>query len=156
MRINKTHIALASLILATFIAWWTIETTEASIDYWMEKRESFSKGLNSITIYCKNWGESDGDFELKLEFINAYFSNQTEMPYRQVDESTVEVRFLLHKSESHQKKIYFTIPDDTKSFIIKLDCEKISPFLKSNPMFPTELMFSWYNDGNVFYRITEG
>ena len=155
MRITKTHIGLASLMLALFIAYWTIQTTEASIDYWMENQKSFPKGLNSITIYCKNGGESDGNFKLKLEFINASFSNQTEMPYSQIDESTVDVTFLLHKSESNQKKIYFTIPDNTTSFSIKLDCDKITLFMKSNPMFPNELMFWWENEINAFNRYTE-
>ena len=68
------------------------------------------------------------------------------MPYELVNDSNVEVRFLLHKGESQQKKIYFTIPDNIKSFKINLDCEKESLFLKSNPVFPTELMYSWFDE----------
>ena len=154
MRINKKHIALAILILALFLGWLIIETTEASIDYWMELREAFTKGSNSITIYCKNVGESDGDFKLKLEFFNP-FSRQTELPYTEVNDSTIEVRFLLHKGESKQETIFFTIPDNVSDFAIKLDCVKISPLLKSNPKFPTELIYSYNSDYNEFWRVVK-
>ena len=154
MRINKKHIALAILILALFLGWLVIETTEASIDYWMELREAFTKGSNSITIYCKNVGESDGDFKLKLEFFNP-FSRQTELPYTEVNDSTIEVRFLLHKGESKQETIFFTIPDNVNDFAMKLDCVKISPLLKSNPKFPTELIYSYNSDYNEFWRVVK-
>jgi hypothetical protein len=154
MRINKKHIALAILILALFVGWLIIETTEASIDYWMELREAFTKGSNSITIYCKNVGESDGDFKLKLEFFNP-FSRQNELPYTEVNDSTIEVRFLLHKGESKQETIFFTIPDNVSDFAMKLDCVKISPLLKSNPKFPTELIYSYNSDYNEFWRIVK-
>lgn len=154
MRINKKHIALAILILALFLGWLVIETTEASIDYWMELREAFTKGSNSITIYCKNVGESDGDFKLKLEFFNP-FSRQTELPYTEVNDSTIEVRFLLHKGESKQETIFFTIPDNVSDFAMKLDCVKISPLLKSNPKFPTELIYSYNSDYNEFWRVVK-
>jgi hypothetical protein len=106
MRVNKKHVVLASLILALFLGWLIIETTEASIDYWMEKREVYTKGLNSITLYCKNVGASDGDFKLKLEFFNPSSLKETELPYIEVNDSTVEVSFLLHKGESKQETIF--------------------------------------------------
>ena len=119
----------------------------------MELREAFTKGSNSITIYCKNVGESDGDFKLKLEFFNP-FSRQNELPYTEVNDSTIEVRFLLHKGESKQETIFFTIPDNVSDFAMKLDCVKISPLLKSNPKFPTELTYSYNSDYNEFWRVT--
>jgi len=155
MRVNKKHIALASLILALFLGWLIIESTEASIDYWMEKQEKFTKGSNSITIFCKNVGMSDGDFKLKLEFFNPTSSPQTELPYMQVNDSTIEVRFLLHKGESKQETIFFTISENVSHFAIKLDCVKISPLLKSNPKFPTELLYSYNSDYNEFWRVTK-
>ena len=152
MRLTRTHIALGALIVAIIGLGWGIGTTQPSIDYWLKEREIFTKGLNSITIYCKNGGESDGDFYLKLEFVNASFSNQTEKPYAQVDSSTVKIRFLLHKGESSQKTIYFTIHENVNFFYMKLKCEKISLILKSNPMYPTELYYSWLEEENTFLR----
>ena len=153
MRVNKKHVALASLILALFMGWLIIETTEASIDYWMEKPEAFVKGSNSITLYCKNVGESDGDFKLKLEFLNPSSLKQTELPYIEVNDSKVEVRFLLHKGESKQETIFFTIPENVSHFAMKLYCVKVSPLLKSNPKFPTELTYSYNSGYNEFWRV---
>jgi hypothetical protein len=152
MRVNKKYVALASLILALFLVWLIIETTEASIDYWMEKPDAFTKGSNSITLYCKNVGESDGDFKLKLEFFNPS-SKQTDLPYIEANYPTVEVRFMLRKGESKQETIFFIIPDNVNHFAMKLDCVKISPLLKSNPKFPTQLTYSYNSAYNEFWRV---
>jgi hypothetical protein len=152
MRVNKKYVVLASLILALFLGWLIIETTEASIDYWMEKPDTFKKGSNSITLYCKNVGETDGDFKLKLEFFNPS-SKQTDLPYIKVNDPTVEVRFLLRKGESKQETIFFIIPDNVSQFAMKLDCVKISPLLKSNPKFPTKLTYSYNSGYNEFWRV---
>jgi hypothetical protein len=105
--INKKYIALATiLILALFTGWLVIETKEASINYWMEKQEKFTKGANSITVYCKNVGESDGDFKLKLEFFKPPSPTPNGLPYTENNDSTVEVRFFLHKGESKQETIF--------------------------------------------------
>lgn len=153
VRLTKKHIALGALIVAIIGLWWGIETTQASIDYWLEKRETFSKGLNSITIYCKNGGETDGDFRLVLTFVNASFSNQTEKPYVQVDNSTAKFRFLLHKDETNQKRVYFTIHENVERFSIQLSFEKISPILKPNPMYPTALEYKWNEEGHNYRSI---
>jgi hypothetical protein len=129
-----------------------IYSTEPSIDYWLETRENFSIGLQEISIYCKNSGESVGDFNLRIEFTNVVFSNQTKMPYELVNDAIVKIRFSLDKNESQQKKIYFKIPDNIKSFKINLKCEKLSLFLKSNPKFSTELIYSWFEEKFVFMR----
>jgi len=155
MQVNKKHVALASLILALFLGWLIIETTEASIDYWMEKPDAFTKGSNSVTLYCKNVGESDGDFKLNLEFFNPS-PKQTDLPYIEVNDPTVEVRFLLRKNESKQETIFFIIPDNVSHFAMKLECVKISPLLKSNPKFPTELTYSYKDDADAFWRVTIG
>jgi hypothetical protein len=155
--INKKYIALAIILIFTsFLGWLIIEQNEASIDYWMEKREVYTKGSNSITLYCKNVGESDGDFKLKLEFFNPSSLKETELPYIKVNDSTVEVSFSLHKGESKQETIFFTIPENVGRFAMKLDCVKTSPLLKSNPKFPTELTYSYNDDANAFWRVTIG
>jgi len=151
MRLKMKYIALAGVIVAIVALWWGIESTRASIDFWMEKEETFTKGLNSITIYCKNGGETDGEFYLVLTFVNASFSNQTALPYSQVDNSTVKFRFLLHKGESNQKALHFYV-NETDRFSIQLSLEKLSFFdvLKPNPMYPTELEYDWNEETETF------
>ena len=157
MRIPLTRkaIALIGLIIGIIGLFVTIEYYRASIDYWLEKRETFVVGLNSITIYCKNGGKLDGDFKLKLRFVNASFSNQTTKPYTQVDNSTVKIRFLLHEDESNQKTVYFTIHEKVNGFSIKLSAGKTNFFgvEKLNPMYPTKLEYKWNEQENIFVLI---
>ena len=93
-----------------------------------------------------------GIFKLELFFVNAFFPNQTEMPYELVGDSGVVVNFSLHKGEAQEKKIYFSIPETMKSFKINLKCEKVSLFLRSNPKYPTELIYSWFDEKFIFIR----
>ena len=74
------------------------------------------------------------------------------MPYELVNDSIVKIGFSLDKNESQQKRIYFTIPDNIKSFKINLKCEKVSLFLRSNPKYSTELIYSWFEEKFVFMR----
>lgn len=152
MRLKMKYIALAALIVSIASLGWYIETTRASIDFWMEKPQTFTRGLNSIIVYCKNGGKTDGDFYLVLTFNNASFSNQTELPYLQVDNSTVKCRFLLHTGESNQKKIYFYVNATVDRFSIQLSLEKINffDFLKPNPMYPTTLEYEWNEETRYF------
>ena len=145
MRVKMKYITLAGLIISAISVTWYIGITQPSIDYWLEKPQPFIRGLNSITIYCKNGGESDGDFCLVVTFINASFSNQTEQPYLQVDNTTVKIRFLLHKMEQNEKKIYFYVNETVETFSIHLSLEKINWYdiLKPNPRYPTELEYEW-------------
>lgn len=158
MRIPLTRktISLLLLFVAIIGLLLTIEKTRASIDYWLQKRQTFTVGLNSITIYCKNGGKIDGDFKLKLRFVNASFSNQTAKPYTQVDNSTVKMRFLLHEGESNQKTVYFTTHNNVSGFSIKLSMEKTNFFgiEKPNPMYPTKLQYKW-NEQEITFVLIE-
>lgn len=153
MRLKMKYIALGGLVVSIFAAWLTVQTIQASIDYWLEKPETLTKGLNSITIYCKNGGgELDGDFYLVLTFANASFSNQTTQPYTQVDSATVKFRFLLHKGESNQKVVYFLVNENVDRFSISLSLKKMNYFdiLKPNPMYPTFLSYEWVEEADHF------
>lgn len=154
MRLKMKYIALAALVVSIVGLWWAIETTQASIDYWMDKEETFTRGLNSIKIRCKNGGEADGHFYLNVKFINASFSNQTGKPYSIVDDSTVKCKFGLHKGESNWKFIYFSVDENTRSFSIQLSLEKITFFLSSNPKYPTSLEYEW-NEETENYCCTD-
>lgn len=83
------------------------------------------RGLNRIAIYCKNGGGMDGEFILVLTFNNASFSNQTERPYNQLDNSTMKFRFLLHKGESNEKIVYFSRKLPFFCMLFRLKVEQI-------------------------------
>jgi len=152
MHLKMKYIALAALIVSIFGVYLTVQTIQASIDYWLEKRDSFTKDINSITIYCKNGGQIDGDFYLVLTFVNASFSNQTAKPYAQVDNATVKFRFLLHKGDSNQKLVYFSVNENMDKFSISISLEKMNFFdmLKPNQMYPTSLNYEWDEETNQY------
>ncbi len=146
-------ITLVSMVVAVIVALATIQSTQASIDYYFEKPDTFVKGLNKITVYCKNGGGMDGDFNLVLSFNNASFSHQTDLPYSQVDNSTVKLKFVLHKGDVNQRTVYFIV-DEVAGFSVKVTLERTNflqfLFLKANDVFPTELKYRW-NDENGNY-----
>ena len=159
MHIKGIHIAILTLIVISIGAWWGIQSIQASIDYWLEKPDSFVKGTfpNSIHVYCENGGQTDGDFYLIVTFINASFSNQTAKPYTQVDDSTVSFRFLLHKDDPRQEPIvYFTIHENVEGFSVQLSLEKANPLapMSINPRYPTSLQYQW-NDQTKNFRVIE-
>ncbi len=137
-------LTVISALVALIVAMATIQSTQASIDFWLQKPDSLTPGLNSITLYCKNGGGMDGDFYLTVKFINAAFSTQTNMPYTQVDESTVKVKFVLHKDDSSEKTLYFTT-NQTDPVTIQLTLERTTllQFLKANDLYPTHLTYTW-------------
>jgi hypothetical protein len=147
-------IAVAGLVLAFFGSYITVQTVQASIDYWLQEPLSFFTGLNSITAYCKNGGGMDGDFYLVLTFKNASFSTETKQSYLKVDNSTVKLPFLLHKGEQTNKLIYFSIDENVEYFTVTVTLEKKNIqdniFIKPNPMYPTQLSYVWNKDSSQF------
>ncbi len=152
----KMVIAILTVIVTIIVGVATIASTQASVDYWLDNPDTlhFVRGVNSISAHCKNGGGMDGDFSLVMTFVNVTFSNQTALPYLQVDNSTVKLRFLLHKSESTSKMVYF-VANDTIDFSITLTLEKSDPvggffFLKPNGMYPTQLLYQWNEASKSF------
>lgn len=129
-----------------------MQATQASVDYWLENLSIFMMGQNSVTIYCKNGGGMDGDFSLVVTFTNASFSDRTALPYLKVDNSTVKVRFLLHKGESNNKQIYFLVNAIVREFSIRLTFEKtnLADALKGNPIYSNLLTSKWNATTNEF------
>jgi hypothetical protein len=144
-------ITVASMAVALIVALATIQSTQASIDYWLEKPEALVLGLNHITVYAKNGGGMDGDFYLVINFTNATFSTQTELPYVKVDDSTVKIKFVLHKGDAKEKTVYFTT-NQTCPVNIKLTLERTSliQFLKPNELYPAQLTYMWNNENQAF------
>jgi thiamine pyrophosphokinase len=141
------------MVVAIIVALATIQSTQASIDFWLEKPATLVRGVNHITVYCRNGGGMDGDFNLVVTFTNASFSSQTEMPYSQVDNSTVKLKFVLHKGDSGEKIVYFSV-EETAGFSVKATLERTNflqfLFLKANDIFPTELRYQWNAENSSY------
>ncbi len=139
-------ITVVSMAVAIIVALATIQSTQASIDYWLDKPDALARGLNRITVHCKNGGGMDGDFNLILTFTNASISNQTEEPYTKVDNSTLKLKFVLHKDDTTEQTVYFAV-DNVVGFSVKLTLERTNYlqflFLKANSLFPTRLDYCW-------------
>jgi hypothetical protein len=86
----------------------------------------------------------DGDFNLVVKFTNATFSTQTDLPYTQVDNSTVKIKFVLHEGDSNERDLCFVV-DGSESFSVSVHLESINllQFIKANALFPTQLSFQW-------------
>ncbi len=137
-------LTIVSVIVALIVAMATIQSTQASIDYWLQQQESYTLGINQITVYCKNGGGMDGDFNIVLKLNNATFSKQTQMPYTIVDDSTVKIKFVLHEGDSIEKTIFLNSTTE-QDFRINIDLERTSliQFLKPNAMYPTQISYRW-------------
>ena len=144
-------LTVVSVVVALIVAMATIQSTQASIDYWLEQPDTLSAGLNRITVYARNGGGMDGDFYLTVKFTNAAFSTQTEMPYTKVDDSTVKIKFVLHKGDSREKTICFTA-NGTDPISIQLNLERNSliQFLKANDLYPTQLTYQWNQQLQIY------
>jgi hypothetical protein len=156
--VSKSTWAVITIGIALVSVYLTIQTIQASTDYWLQKSpEFFPQGDHTIIIYCKNGGgEVDADFNLVVTFVNASFSDKTEKSYYLVNDSKVEFGFILHKGESGSKTVYFSFNDTTTEFSISVSLEKKNFFdmLKANPLYPTTLQYNW-NDITKSYTLIE-
>lgn len=86
----------------------------------------------------------DGDFNILLKFENASFSKQTQMPYSYVDDTTVKIKYVLHKGDSVEKTIFFNA-SQIQGFSITISLEKTNfiEFIKANALFPTQVSYLW-------------
>jgi hypothetical protein len=139
-----TIVTIVSVAVALIVALATIQSTQASIDYWLQKPEMLTHGLNQVTVYCKNGGGMDGDFDLIVKFGNATFSKQTELPYTQIDETTIRIKFVLHPNDEKNKTLYFSVNQaETVSVTVNLEKASLIEFVKANALFPTKLSYQW-------------
>ncbi len=140
------------MAVAVIVAMATIQSTQASIDYWLENPQSFAPGLNHITIYARNGGGMDGDFNLILKFSNAKISCQTELPYTNVTASSISIKFVLHRDNVVNRTVYFETVSgaDVLSVTVSLEKTSLVQFLKANQLFPTQMSFQWNAKLQVF------
>ena len=119
-------ISIVVLIMA-FLAY--LNAQPLYIDYGIAEVSRFHPNDNKITIYYFDRGGKPGNFYLTLKFTNATFSNQTEQPYLQVNNTLV--KFLFNKGWGSgwsatpiNKTIFFAINYDAPSFSFELFDEK--------------------------------
>ena len=151
---------ILGIVIALFSAWVAFEdhqvnvsTNEASIDYYLTKTSNFfnyTGAENFITINCNNGGKMDGDFNLVLNFVNASFSTKTEQPYTEIKSTSAEFRWTLHEGNSASKNVYFDIDPSANSFSISLSINSNQGYLKTNPVYPLFLQYSWNQTFNYF------
>jgi len=143
--VTKKQLTMISIGIALAGLLWGINTTEASIDYWLDKNIYFYKGVNFIFVNCKNGGNADGDFSLIITFTNVTFSNETEYPYNKINENEFSFRFILHKDETASKKVYFIVDENVTSFSISVEAKKTKVWYpeKFNAYYPTLVNYNW-------------
>lgn len=143
-RKTGAFLTVISVIVALFVAMATIQSTQASVDYWLEQPSMIVPGLNQVTVHCRNGGGMDGDFNIVVKFTNATFSDQTQLPYTQIDDSTVKIKFVLHKGDSDNQTVDFVV-NGSEPFSISVSLQSLSliEFIKANALFPTQLPYQW-------------
>lgn len=153
---RNQFLSIVGTLSAIAIVYLTWNSTAASIDYWWRPVPStiyfpFNENY-SIDFNVKNGGESDGNFNVIVSMKNATFSILTEQPYTKENDTKIIFPYLLHKTESDTKTIYFTKNQDVSGFSLELTAEKRTVFgiEKLNPIYPIKLIYKWSNSINGF------
>jgi hypothetical protein len=136
-----------------------VQANQASIDYKFGNAQSIIRNdydgyTNSIDINCKNGGNIDGKFALKLTLIGASFSTNTEMPYSATNSTYVTFSYILHKGESASKTVYYTIDQNSPSFSMSLSIEKYSNPLTDNAIYPYSIHYNYNADSQCYELVT--
>lgn len=114
------------------------------IDYYLDTPQSYaSYGVNSVCFNFQNRGGLDAHAIFIVAFTNATLSDQTDMPYQKVNDSTVRFYYVLphHMERRGRREVYFTINNGVARFSIDLTVEcndlfadKIG-YYKTNPSY---------------------
>src|SRR5665647_2521988 len=99
--------------------------------------------INSIPINGYNSGKEDEDFNIIISFVNATISTTKNQPYSLNNSTSAEFRMLLHSNESVREQVYYNIDSNAASYSIKLSVHGNQGYLKSNPVYPTYVVFSY-------------
>jgi hypothetical protein len=147
-------IAIVSLFLYYNEYQLNANTNEASISYSFANAKNnvflnFTGGhnntvaINSIPINGYNSGKKDGDFNIVVSFVNATISTTTNQPSIINNSTSAEFRMVLHPGESGSNQAYYNIDSNVDSYSIKLSVHSNQGYLKTNPVYPTYVVFSY-------------
>lgn len=155
-RLFTEILALSIVLAATFFVVYqeqqdSANANQAIIYHSLSGTPSFSNDSgteNYIIIYCANTGETTGDFNLTVEFVNATFSAATQQPYTQINTASAEFRWNLKAGDSASKNVYFSIDHNVNGFSISLSIHSNQASLKTIAEPPNFLQYKW--EGNAF------
>ena len=147
-------IAIISLFLYYNEYQLNVNTNEASISYSFSNPKNnvfynytggynYTGAINSIPINSYNSGKKDGDFNLLISFVNATISTTTNEPNTNTNSTSAEFRMVLHSGDSGSKQVYYNMDSNVTSYSIKLSIHSNQGYLKTNPVYPTYVVFSY-------------
>jgi hypothetical protein len=135
----------------TFVVTHWVPPNTASIDYWLDGGQSVSaSGDSFLTIHCKNWGNTDGTFNLTAVLGNAEVSDKTVQPYCLFNSSVAIFPVTLHAGEDNNINIHFTFDSDSEfNITLSLASEEenlcVEPLYKADVMPCVEYLYSGYH-----------
>jgi hypothetical protein len=150
--------ALTIAIISIFLYYnqyeLNVNTNEASISYSFSNAKNnvflnftggynYTGAINSIPINGYNSGKKDGDFNIVINFVNATISTTPNQPYIINNSTSAEFRMVLHPGESGTNQAYYNIDSNVTSYSIKLSVHSNQGYLKTNPVYPTYVVFSY-------------
>jgi hypothetical protein len=158
-------IALIPLLLYYNEYQLNANANEASINYSFSNAKNnvflnFTGGhnntvaINSIPINGYNSGKKDGDFNIVVSFVNATISTTTNQPEIINNSTSAEFRMILHSGESSRKEVNYNIDSNVASYSIKLSVHSNQGYLKTNPVYPTYVVFSYSHLFPNFFALT--
>jgi hypothetical protein len=149
-------LSLAAIIISLFLYenQLNVNSNEASISYSFANAKNnvflnFTGGdnntgaINSIPINGYNSGKKDGDFNIVISFVNATISTSTNQLYIINNSTSAEFRMVLHPGELGTNQAYYNIDRNVASYSIKLSVHGNQGYLKTNPVYPTYVVFSY-------------
>ena len=110
--------------------------------------------INSIPINGYNSGNKTQDFNIVISFVNATISTAKNQPYILNNSTSAEFRMVLSSNESAREQVYFNIDRNVASYSIKLSVHGNQGYLKANPVYPTNVVFSYSHLFPNFFALT--
>ena len=108
------------------------------VDYWLDTNYYYQKVNDQwvtrnfqnkhtildtlLPINCKNNGAMVATFEITITFNGASFSENTSMPYQQINSTSAKFAFTLNAYQEKNTDVYFTLTNTT-SFTVTLSFE---------------------------------
>ena len=108
------------------------------VDYWLDTDYYYQKvdgqwvtrnfhskytALDTLLpINCKNHGAMPATFEITITFNGASFSENTSMPYQQINSTAAKFAFTLNSYQEKNTNVYFTLTNAT-DFTVTLSLE---------------------------------
>jgi hypothetical protein len=116
-----------------------------AVDFWLDTEYLYQKvGNNWVTVnsinnntlngtvipfHCKSYGLLTSSFKITVVFSGASFSNDTQLPYQEINSATAKFDFTLNSGQEKNVNVYFTITSNN-NFTISLSIESNQGLLR--------------------------